>query len=335
MRNKSQSGRPRVGLALGAGGARGWAHVGVLRRLTALGVPVDCVAGTSIGALVGAVYLAGRLELLEDLASHLDWKQLARLFVEVSFPRSGIITGRNIERFLQEVVGVEKIEALDRPYAAVATDLHTHREVAFKRGNLIEAIRASISIPGIFTPAQCGKHRNLVDGALVNPLPVSVLRAMGAVQIIAVDINLRPGTGIEPPKSPADTEPETAAPERSKKADDLLQKLYKQLSQLSRSAGIEETIRKGANRSAEPSIFDVLTQSTRIIENQMTRNRLLTDPPDLLIQPAVGDIATLDFARAAPAIAAGEEAVDEKLPALQSLLEGLKNPSGREVRSAL
>ena len=110
MRSKAQPGRLRVGLALGAGGARGWAHVGVLRRLTDLGVPIDCVVGTSIGALIGAVYLAGRLELLEDLAGSLDWKQLARLFVEVNFPRSGIITGRNIERFLQELIDVENNE---------------------------------------------------------------------------------------------------------------------------------------------------------------------------------------------------------------------------------
>lgn len=329
MRSKAQPGRPRVGLALGAGGARGWAHVGVLRRLTDLGVPIDCVAGTSIGALIGAVYMAGRLELLEDLAGSLDWKQLARLFVEVNFPRSGIITGRNIERFLQELIDVEKIEELNRPYAAVATDLQTHNEVVFTRGNLIEAVRASISIPGIFTPAQSGRHRNLVDGALVNPLPVSVLRAMGTVQIIAVDISLRPGTGIEPPQAQGEQgEPEATPPERSTRADDLLRKLHKQLSQLSRTAGIDETIRKRTKRSSELSIFDVLTQSTRIIEDQVTRSRLLADPPDLLIQPAVGDIATLDFARAAPAIAAGEEAVNEKLSAINSLLEGVRNPSG-------
>ena len=152
---------------------------------------------------------------------------------------------------------------------------------------------------------------------------------MGAVQIIAVDISLRPGTGIEPPQAQGEQgEPEATPPERSTRADDLLRKLHKQLSQLSRTAGIDETIRKRTKRSSELSIFDVLTQSTRIIEDQVTRSRLLADPPDLLIQPAVGDIATLDFARAAPAIAAGEEAVNEKLSAINSLLEGVRNPSG-------
>jgi len=180
--------RPVIGLALGSGAARGWAHLGVLRRLDELGVPIDCVAGTSAGALVGAVYLAGRLDLLEALSRRLDWCQMARLFFEVNFPRSGLLTGRNVARFLQEVVGVDMIEALDRPFAAVATDLLAHHERVFTQGSLIDAIRASISIPGVFTPARCG-DRDLVDGALVNPLPVSVLRAMGAARIIAVDVN--------------------------------------------------------------------------------------------------------------------------------------------------
>jgi NTE family protein len=326
MREAAQSGRPRVGLALGAGGARGWAHLGVLRRLDELGVPIDCVAGTSAGALVGAVYLAGRLDLLEALSRRLDWRQMARLFFEVNFPRSGLLTGRNVARFLQEVVGVDMIEALDRPFAAVATDLLAHHERVFTQGGLIDAIRASISIPGVFTPARCG-DRDLVDGALVNPLPVSVLRAMGAARIIAVDVNLRPGTGSETAPAPADAEPARTTSDLPKATDDLIQRFYQRLPQLSRrSAKMEALVQKWTHRRSGLTIFDVLTQSTRIFENQLTRSRLLTDPPDLLIQPAVGDIATLDFSRTAPAIAAGAQAVDEKLPAVRALLDALKPP---------
>ena len=326
MREAAQSGRPRVGLALGAGGARGWAHLGVLRRLDELGVPIDCVAGTSAGALVGAVYLAGRLDLLEALSRRLDWRQMARLFFEVNFPRAGLLTGRPVERFLQEVIGVDRIEALDRPFAAVATDLLGHREVVFTRGGLVDAIRASISIPGVFTPARCG-DRDLVDGALVNPLPVSVLRAMGAARIIAVDVNLRPGTGSETAPAPADAEPARTTSDLPKATDDLIQRFYQRLPQLSRrSAKMEALVQKWTHRRSGLTIFDVLTQSTRIFENQVTRSRLLTDPPDLLIQPAVGDIATLDFSRTAPAIAAGAQAVDEKLPAVRALLDALKPP---------
>jgi NTE family protein len=327
MREAAQSGRPRVGLALGAGGARGWAHLGVLRRLDELGVPIDCVAGTSAGALVGAVYLAGRLDLLEALSRRLDWRQMARLFFEVNFPRSGLLTGRNVARFLQEVVGVDMIEALDRPFAAVATDLLAHHERVFTQGGLVDAIRASISIPGIFTPARCG-DRDLVDGALVNPLPVSVLRAMGATRIIAVDVNLRPGTGSETATAPADFAPARPPSDTPTAADALIRRLYQRLPQLSRrSAKMEALIRKWTHRRPGLTIFDVLTHSTRIFENQVTRSRLLTDPPDLLIQPAVGDIATLDFARAAPAIAAGAQAVDESRPALRALLDALNPPA--------
>ena len=326
MRAAAQSGRPRIGLALGAGGARGWAHIGVLHRLDELGVPIDCVAGTSAGALVGAAYLAGRIELLEGLSRRLDRHQMARLFFEVNFPRAGLLTGRPVERFLQEVIGVDRIEALDRPFAAVATDLLGHREVVFTRGGLVDAIRASISIPGIFTPARCG-DRDLVDGALVNPLPVSVLRAMGAARIIAVDVNLRPGTGSGTVAAPAETVSARTASELRQAADDLIQRFLKRLPHLSRrSASMDAIIRRWMRRRSEPTIFDVLTQSTRIFENQVTRSRLLTDPPDLLIQPAVGDIATLDFARAGKAIAAGAQAVDEKLPAVRALLDALKPP---------
>ncbi len=321
MMDAAQPRRPRIGLALGAGGARGWAHVGVLRRLDALGVPVDCIAGTSAGALVGAVYLAGRLDLLQDLARRIEWRQMARLVFDVGFPRSGLLTGRNIERLLQEVIGVGMIEDLGRPYAAVATDLLAHREEVFTRGSLAAAIRASISIPGVFVPARCGE-RALVDGALVNPLPVSVLRAMGAARIIAVDVNLRSGMGSDAAPDPADSDRERAASDPPAPADDLIQRIHQRLPR--RSLRMDDLVRKWAHRRSDPTIFDVLTQSTRIFENQVTRSRLLTDPPDVLLQPAVGDIATLDFARSAPAIAAGEQAVEEKLPALRALLDELE-----------
>jgi NTE family protein len=321
---KHPAGRQRVGLALGAGGARGWAHLGVLRRLTDLGVPIDCVAGTSAGALVGAVYLTGQLDLLEDLSRHLDWRQTAKLFFEVNFPRSGLLTGRNIMHLLQELIPVDKIEALKRPFAAVATDLDANREVVFTQGSLSNAIRASISIPGIFTPVR-SNSRNLVDGALVNPLPVSVLRETGADRVIAVDVNLRSGMGEAVPKDTATSQRPSVTPPKA--MAELVDRIRERLPDLSQqTARVNALVRKWKHRSGELSIFEVLTQATRIFENQITRSRLLTDPPDILIQPAVGDIATLDFTRGPQAIAAGCRAVDEKLPEIKSLLEGLTSP---------
>lgn len=309
----------RVGLALGAGGARGWAHLGVLQRLTELGVLIDGVAGTSAGALVGAVYLARRLDLLVELARQLDWRQTAKLFFEVNFPRSGLLTGRHIMRLLHEVVPLDTIEQLDRPFAAVATDLEANREVVLAGGDLLHAIRASISIPGIFTPVRHGS-RLLVDGALINPLPVSVLRSMHVDRVIAVDVNLRAGLGeaVPEPDATSPAAPATAIAE-------LAERVRRRMPEFSQHTDkINALIRRWKHRNDEPSIFEVLTQSTRIFENQVTRSRLLAHPPDILIQPAVGDIATLDFWRSPQAIAAGIRAVDEKRAEIQTLMASIQ-----------
>ena len=203
MSNSSQDlvlARPRIGLALGSGGARGWAHVGVLRRLQEMNVPIDCVAGTSIGAIMGAVFAANRLEVLEDLSHRLDWRRVATLFVEVNFPRAGLLTGKRIQHLLQEIIRVQRIEDLSIPFAAVAANLHTGEPVVFTRGDVVDAIRASIAIPGIFVPA-LHEGQYLVDGGTINPVPVDVVASMGADIVIAVDVNLQPGRGNE--KTPA------------------------------------------------------------------------------------------------------------------------------------
>ncbi len=315
---------PRVGLALGAGGARGWAHVGVLRRLLDLGVPVDCVAGTSAGALVGAAFLAGKLEQLEELSRHLDWKQTAKILFDMGFPRSGLSTGHNVENFMRTVLHIETFEMLSRPFAAVATDLQSHDEVVFTSGDLVSAIRASISIPGVFTPVR--KHsRYLVDGSLVNPLPVSVLRNMGAEIVIAVDVNLRHGTG-EPIAVPPATR--RTPPEHTQSMTEIAERFWKRMPELpSPPRSLDALASRWMARRKDLSIFDVLTQSLRIIENQVTQSRLATHPPDILIQPAVGDIFTLDFPQAPQAIAAGVSAANDKLSEIEALLKTVKGGS--------
>jgi NTE family protein len=304
-----------LGLALGSGGARGWAHLGVLRRLRELGIRPQCVAGTSAGAIAGALYASDSVDTMEDLATHLDWKQVAQLFLEVNFPRSGLLTGKNVMKLLKSVIRVHAFSSLNIPFAAVATDLENEKEAVFRSGSLYEALRASISIPGIFTPTLVN-GRHLVDGGLVNPLPVSVCRAMGADLVIAVDVNLR----ASPEKrAPAKKPRPSAQPQRITQLLDSLSSLMPERS---------VTKLKNAHRWLSPtkreaetlSIFDVLTRSFRLVENQITRRELALNPPDLLIQPEVGDLMTLDFHRGPEAIAAGIRAVDEVLPQLQSLL---------------
>lgn len=306
----------KIGLALGSGGARGWAHVGVLHRLHELGLAPHCVAGTSIGSIIGALYASNSLNTMEALASHLDWRQVAQLFLEVNFPRSGLLSGKNFMHLLKQIIPCHAISELTIPYAAVATDLATEKEVVLQSGNLFDAIRASIAIPGIFTPARLN-GRTLVDGGLVNPLPVSVCRAMGADLVIAVDVNLRASpVRRKTPKAPAPVQP-------SRHVTKLLATVGHLMPQL--TTPVEEAVSRWLTppkrREAEvPSIFDVLTRSFRLVENQITRRELAINPPDLLIQPAVGDLMTLEFHRGTEAISAGACAVDEVLPQLRALL---------------
>lgn len=185
-KNKNAPAR-NIGLALGSGSARGWAHIGVIKALTEAGIHVDYVAGTSVGAVVGAVYASGRIDSFKDVVLQLDWKKIA-FFLDVVFPKSGLIDGNRIAEFIRSHVGEKNIEDLSLPFCAVSTDLATGNEVIIKDGDIIEAVRASISVPGVFTPVR-KKGSILVDGGLVNPVPVSVVREMGADLVIAVDLN--------------------------------------------------------------------------------------------------------------------------------------------------
>ena len=306
---------PKIGLALGSGGARGWAHIGALRRLSELGVHPHCIAGTSAGAIAAALYASDSLDTMEELASNLDWRQVAQLFLEVNFPRSGLLTGKNVMKMLKSIIRVRAISSLRIPYAAVATDLETEKEMVLLSGNLSDAIRASIGIPGIFTPTRISGH-NLVDGGLVNPLPVSVCRAMGADLVIAVDVNLRASA---PTRKQAVMPHPSDPPQSISKLLASLSKLMPQRSTPASKAS-HRWISPQKNESDNLSIFDVLTRSFRLVENQITRRELALNPPDILIQPEVGDIMTLEFHRGPEAIAAGVRAVNEVLPQLQKLL---------------
>ncbi len=294
----------RVGLVLGGGGARGWAHIGVLHKLREYGISLHCIVGTSAGAIVAAAFAAGRLDQLEETARNLDWKKAARLFVEVGPLRSGLLTGRPIERLLEDILECETIEALQCPFAAVATDLHSREEVVLDHGRLVPALRASCSLPGIFTPVKMN-NRFLVDGGLVNPLPVSVARALGADFTIAVDVNLKEGSGEEAEDDKVEDKPSEAI----QRAGELLDSIIEKVPRLREPA--DRIVKHWMEARATPSILDVLTLSTRLVENRITEHRLATDPPDVLIQPAVGDIFTLDFPKAARAISAGVRAAEE------------------------
>ncbi|HRT04143.1 MAG TPA: patatin-like phospholipase family protein [Kiritimatiellia bacterium] len=306
----------RVGLALGSGGARGWAHLGVLQALREKGIAVECVAGTSMGAVIGAFFAARREDVLRELARDLDWKRLRPFFWEVSLSRSGLTDGRKLLEEFRKMLGLREFRELDLPFRAVATDLDTGGEVVLSSGNLLQAVRASISIPGLFSPVQVGR-RLLVDGGLVNPVPVSVAREMGAQVVIGVDVS----QGIVPEPQPSVRKnkkaesargplalPKPASAEEKAGAMGLLDAFR---------AEIEKKVNRlravAADAAARPAVTDVLVRSVRIAEARIALARRQTEPPDVLIEPAVGGIGTLEFHRAQDALAAGYAAALQAL----------------------
>ena len=311
MRKLWRKRRPRrIGLALGSGAARGWAHIGVIEELQAAGYEIGFVAGTSIGALVGAVFAAGRLKSLGEVARQLDWRQIIYYFLDINFSRSGLIDGGKIEEFVRSQIKFERIENLAVPFRAVATDILTGREHVFASGEVVTAVRASIAIPGMFTPVRRG-GMILVDGGLVNPVPVSVARDMGADYVVAVDVTHFPHhTAPAAAKSPAPPPVASPPPEPDESMKATIKKIRQQLKS---GNPLGRVGRRRFQTSAGPGIFDVLGNSIRIMEAQITETRMRVDPPDLLIRPQVDDVSFMDFHRAEDIIAAGRAAARSAL----------------------
>lgn len=297
----------KIGLVLGSGAARGWAHIGVLDGLIAAGLAPDLVAGTSMGALVGGAYAAGRFDALRDWALAADRKIVASL-IDVSLLAGGLVDGVRIVEWLSGLSLSTPIENLDLPFAAVATDLESGREIWLREGRLDQAIRASISLPGIFSPLLMG-NRWLVDGGLVNPVPVSLCRAMGADFVIAVNLNedllgrrLLPTTApVEPPVQNGNW--------------------IEALKSLPTALATQVSNIRLFGTGTAPGYFDVLGNSLNIMQDQITRSRLAGEPPHVMVLPRVMDIGVMDFHRAKEGIDAGRAAVDHAIPLIREKLE--------------
>ena len=306
MLDKKKGEHPKkIGLALGSGSARGWAHIGVIRALNDAGIQLDYVAGTSIGALVGAVYASGNIDSLEEVVLKLDWKQIA-YFLDVVFPKSGLIDGNKVADFIRTHVEEINIEELSLPFSAISTNLATGSEVVIQKGDIIEAVRASISVPGIFTPVR-KNGTILVDGGLVNPVPVSVVREMGADFVIAIDLN----HDIVSKKGRSKTSvPNSIASALGAGMGRSFIKKSKILDAINRrfetgALPALKQIKQWGSKDPLPNVFEVLMSSIHIMETQITAAKLKTDPPDLLIRPNLGHLTMLEFHRAQEAIAEG------------------------------
>ena len=303
--------RPRIGLALGSGAGRGWAHIGVLRALERAGVEVDVVCGTSVGALVGGVYLAGRLDELEEWVRKLNMLRLLR-YLDIRVKGGGLIAGDRLMTRLERDLDGIAVEELEKPFAAIATELPTGHEIWLRRGPLANAVRASFALPGVFTPYPY-EGRWLVDGALVNPVPVSVCRAFASRLVIAVNLNADIiGKERQPRARPQ--HPTGLAGATEGKPGGRVRRIAEHR--------VESLMRRvlGTDQDEGPSLFSVMASSLGVIQDRLSRSRLAGDPPDVTIAPRLGHIGLLEFDRAEEAIAEGEAATERALPFLQEAL---------------
>lgn len=297
--------RPKIGLALGSGVARGWAHIGALRALIRAGYMPDVICGTSIGALVGGFYLAGHLDELEDWARALNKRKMVTLLNVMTRSTGGLVSGGQLEKLMREFLNDITIEELDRPFAAVAAELATGHEIWLQNGSLVDAIRASYALPGVFPPVK-DHQRWLIDGALVNPVPVSVCRALGARLVVGVTLNYDAfgKTSIE-----AGTPAESIEHSESR----FINRSTVKSKSTSERMMMRQLFGKG---QTAPGVGSVMLSSLSIIMDRLSRARMAGDPADVMVSPRVGHVSLLEFDRADELIRLGEEAVEDILPRL-------------------
>lgn len=283
---------PVVGLALGSGSARGWAHIGIIQELEAMGIKPGVVAGTSIGALVGAVYVSGQLDAFAEWVGKLTVRDVVGL-MDFTFS-GGVVKGEKLFAFFEEQHRNPDIESLPQRYVSVATEMKTGREIWITKGKILPAARASCALPGVFAPVQFN-GRWMLDGGLVNPVPVSACRALGADVVIAVNLNAQLVGQHLSRASRAEAQAEAEAAQATGRQDrSFWQRVF----------GYFES-----GDPEHPGLFDVVGASVNIMQDRITRSRMAGDPPEVTLVPQLGDFAFMDFHRAAEAIKEGRELV--------------------------
>lgn len=302
---------PKVGLALGSGASRGWSHIGILKALLKEGIEPDIICGTSVGAMIGASYLAGNLQKLEDWVLGSTRTDVLRFF-NIRFSQAGLVDADRFNRFLHSYVAAPEINIEDLPkrYAAVATDLDNGREVWFREGTLAQAVRASMALPGIY-PSVYVDQRWLVDGGLVNPVPVTTCRALGADIVIAVNLN----SDIVGKNSPRRAVAQPGSETESDETRSMLQNLKQATREYSNSIFAHHDKPEDA-----PRLFFAITNAINIVQDRITRSRLAGDPAEVVLSPRLAHIGMLEFHHAPEAIAEGESCVHKALTEIHRLV---------------
>jgi NTE family protein len=303
--------RPTIGLALGGGAARGFAHIGVLKTLAAHGIKPDVIVGTSIGAVVGGCSAADQLDNFDQWSRQLTRRGILG-YLDISLTGAGLITGGRLSARLEEVLGETLIEQLPMRFATITTEVGTGHEIWLTHGRMVDALRASYALPGIFPPVRLG-GRWLVDGALVNPVPVSAARALGARLVIAVSLNSdilgRGGT---------------IASHGSDENDELYRQEIAKHSGLRSIFGAERALkRQFYGTSGRPGIPTVMMDAFNIMQDRITRSRLAGDPPDVTISPRIGHIGWFDFHRAEELIEIGARTTERALETIDEAMAAL------------
>lgn len=334
---------PKIELALGSGAARGMAHIGVLKALDECDIPVQSVAGTSSGALVGAAYASGKLDEIEEFALNIDWKIIAS-YCDFVLPRKGLMEGTKITKLLSQIINQPDFDDLIIKFAAVATDLNTGEEIVLQRGNVTEAVRASISLPGIFEPVFIN-NRMLVDGGLVNPVPVNVARSQGAEKIIAVDLTdhieqrnkprrlnnngsrrkeknnrfhlkLQSGPKEESVSGDAD---QLAALKEHWVFRNLEEKYRRVEHQLKSRISSMADRKEDREENQTPSIFDVMANTINIMSYQIAGAQLREHKPDVIIKPKLGYVGLFDYEEAEDVMRIGYEETMRQMDQIEEL----------------
>lgn len=312
---------PPIGLALGGGVARGWAHIGAIRALIEAGITPDIIAGTSIGALVGSAYIAGELDALEDWARALNKRKMIG-YMDIRWGGSGLMRGERLAKVLNYYFKDLQIEDMDRKFAAVACDLRTGYEVWLQTGPLVPALRASYALPGAFEPILLD-GRYMIDGALVNPVPVSTCRALGAHIVIAVSLN---GDAFGPIGSSHDIDFE----ELEDNDLDPFELATQSLNKLRPDRLLLKSLIGGPIKKGGPKLGSVMMGTLNIVMDRISRSRLAGDPPDVFVAPRIGHIGMTEFTKANELIERGYRAMQHEIPLIQSVIEVLSQLPGAD-----
>lgn len=337
--HRSRTSKPTIGLALGSGAARGWAHIGVIHELAEMGIKPDIIAASSVGAVVGGAYASGNLDAFEEWVCKLGRVDIIRL-LDARMTGGGFLQGASLMGAIEKRIGDPNIEDLDTPFACVATELGTGREIWLEEGSLLDACRASIALPGLFAPYRQSEDSLLVDGGLVNPVPVSLARAMGADFVIAINLNGDLVGHHFWHFTPDALEDDEASDQALAEIEDKDSIIAKWAGKMKAGLGVRldayiSSLRK--NQTPDPGLFDVIVGSIDIMQDRLTRSRMAGEPPDVHIKPRLSHIGLMDFDRAEECIEEGRAAAKrqgEELAGLAKLI-GAAEPKRLQRQAAL